>query len=123
MPVDMKRYPANWKAVSQRIRERDGHCCKFCGVPDRAVGYRLPDGQFIEIETHTADDFEADGHKVIRIVLTVAHLSDPDPHNCADENLAALCQRCHNRLDAPMRRRNASATMAAKKAAGMLQLF
>ena len=40
----------------------------------------------------------------VLIVLTVAHL-DHTPENCADENLAALCQRCHNRYDAPNRRR------------------
>ncbi len=37
------------------------------------------------------------------VVLTVAHL-DHQPWNCADENLKAMCQRCHNRYDAPMRR-------------------
>lgn len=37
------------------------------------------------------------------IVLTVAHL-DHDPSNCAEDNLKALCQRCHNRYDAKMRR-------------------
>jgi hypothetical protein len=36
-------------------------------------------------------------------VLTVAHL-DHTPENCADENLKALCQRCHNTYDMPMRR-------------------
>ncbi len=30
--------------------------------------------------------------------------------------LAALCQRCHNRLDAPMRRENAARTRASKQA-------
>lgn len=40
--------------------------------------------------------------KQVKIVLTVAHL-DHTPENCADENLKALCQKCHNRYDAPMR--------------------
>jgi 5-methylcytosine-specific restriction endonuclease McrA len=43
------------------------------------------------------------------VVLTVAHL-DHQPENCADpENMKALCQRCHNRYDAPMRRRGIKA--------------
>ena len=33
------------------------------------------------------------------VVLTAAHL-DHQPENCADENLLAGCQRCHNRYDA-----------------------
>lgn len=35
----------------------------------------------------------------VRVVLTVAHL-DHTPENCARENLLALCQFCHLRLDA-----------------------
>lgn len=31
--------------------------------------------------------------------LTVAHL-DQDPRNCDDDNLVALCQRCHLGYDA-----------------------
>jgi hypothetical protein len=42
-------------------------------------------------------------HRIIRIVLTVAHL-DHTPENCCDDNLKALYQRCHNRYDAAMRR-------------------
>lgn len=43
------------------------------------------------------------GRKIIKIVLTVAHVHDHNPENCDDENLAHLCQRCHNRHDATMR--------------------
>ena len=39
------------------------------------------------------------------VALTVAHL-DHDPANNADDNLAALCQACHNRCDAPKRAQN-----------------
>jgi len=48
------------------------------------------------------------------------YLHDPDPANCADDNLAALCQRCHNRHDAPMRRKNAAQTRRNRKAMGDL---
>jgi hypothetical protein len=48
-------------------------------------------------------------------VLTTAHL-DHQPENCADTNLLAGCERCHNRYDAEHRRRGirerARATMA-----------
>jgi len=48
-------------------------------------------------------------------VLTVAHLGDPSPENCADDNLKAMCQRCHLRYDGPQHRQNAAATRRAKK--------
>jgi hypothetical protein len=55
---------------------------------------------------------------MIKIVLTVAH--HPDPMNCAEENLHALCQKCHNRLDAPMRAKNAARTRRKKRIQAML---
>jgi hypothetical protein len=42
----------------------------------------------------------------IYVVLTTAHL-DRDPANNADENLAALCRRCHLVYDAPHHRQTA----------------
>jgi hypothetical protein len=48
------------------------------------------------------------------VVLTVAHL-DHQPENCADDNLKAMCQRCHNRYDQKHRQRNAAATRRGKK--------
>lgn len=71
-PENKQRYPTDWKQVSQRIRERSGGRCERCG----AVNY----------EPHPIT-----GSKV---VLTVAHL-DHQPENCEDENLKAMCQRCH----------------------------
>lgn len=40
--------------------------------------------------------------------------------NCDETNLASLCQRCHNRLDAPMRAENARQTRRQRKAVGEL---
>jgi len=38
----------------------------------------------------------------IKIVLTIAHMDhDEENHNVEDERLAALCQKCHLRYDAP----------------------
>jgi 5-methylcytosine-specific restriction endonuclease McrA len=105
-------YPSNWKQISLAIRERDGQKCKWCNVPNGAIGYRdelggfhpWPDGMLGEVLS------EEDGYKVIKIVLTVAHLGvdkadgspgdKKDKSDCRDENLAALCQRCHLRYDA-----------------------
>lgn len=84
MPVraeNKARYPKNWKAISLAIRERAGYRCERCGIENG--------------RTHPVT-----GSKVI---LTVAHL-DHQPENCEPGNLLAMCQRCHNNYDAPMRR-------------------
>lgn len=71
------KYPANWPAISNRIRfERAGGKCEWCGAEH---GKPHP-------ETGS------------RVVLTVAHL-DHDPTNCDDKNLKAGCQRCHLAYD------------------------
>jgi 5-methylcytosine-specific restriction endonuclease McrA len=116
MPVDKSRYPADWDAISLRIRERDGWCCKWCGVPHNAVIRRLEDGESYTYYGQYTTKAEWDTKwaratpKLIRVVLTVAHHPDPDPQNCTDANLQSLCQRCHNRVDAPMRAQHAAAT-------------
>jgi hypothetical protein len=79
-PENRSRYPADWRHISARIRERAGNKCEWC-------------------EASNGEPHPVTGSKV---VLTVAHL-DHQPENCADDNLAALCQRCHNRYDAPVR--------------------
>jgi len=45
---------------------------------------------------------------------------DHAPENCADDNLAHLCQRCHNKHDAPMRQSHAAQSRRAGKAIGDL---
>lgn len=86
MPMDRSKYPLNWSQISKRIRfVRAGNCCEWCGV----WNYTVRDG--------------------IKIILTVAHLGiakpDGTPGDKADtmdvreENLAALCQRCHLNFD------------------------
>jgi hypothetical protein len=98
-PENKARYPANWQEIRQHIRERSGDKCEWCGVHNGAIGYRLEDGTFIRAWKNG----DMIGRKLIKIVLTVAHVHDHNPENCADDNLAHLCQRCHNRHDAPMR--------------------
>jgi len=98
MPFKRERYPANWPEISLRIREREGWRCKWCGAEN---GRPHP----------------VTGSKV---VLTVAHLGVPKPdgtpgdkHNkmdVRDENLAALCQRCHLNFDCDEHKQNAART-------------
>ena len=95
------RYPKDWKAISRRIREREGNCCKWCLAPNGETIERRPDGSWFR-HSHTGVCM-GEPCKGVVIVLTTAHL-DHTPENCADDNLASLCQRCHNRYDSKHRR-------------------
>lgn len=121
-PENKALYPTNWKSeIRPRILARAGNCCEKCGVRNHAYGYRGKAGLFVETDaTHSDDDGFEGERRIIRIVLTIAHLHDMNPANCADDNLAALCQRCHNIHDMTMRQANAAATRRAKAAAGDL---
>lgn len=140
MPIraeNRDRYPPDWPAISQRIRERAGQKCEFCGVPNYSLGawhegkwwVAGPKGTGLRDNPRQGENFpcyhgtDADARwmRVTRIVLTVAHL-DHTPENCNDDNLKALCQRCHNRYDAPMRRAGIAERARAAKACGDLFL-
>lgn len=150
MPMDKRRYPADWPAISKRIRERDGNRCKWCGVANGAIVLRDEAGNVVRTWSHLwkrpdceiwhAWDEDADGNQTsmdaifeegerrpVKIVLTVAHLGTAHPdgrpgdkhdkHDCRDENLAALCQRCHLRYDLEDHMRHAAETRKRKRAA------
>jgi hypothetical protein len=97
MPIRKELYPANWNDISLRIRTRAGWKCEWCdaenGKPNPATGSK--------------------------VVLTVAHLNH-DPGDCADSNLASLCQRCHLTYDTEHHRKNAAATRRRKMNTGDL---
>lgn len=63
-------YPTNWKDIAKRIKDNAGWKCERCNEAHRVEG---------------------------AFVLTVHHL-DGNKANCADWNLAALCQRCHLKI-------------------------
>jgi 5-methylcytosine-specific restriction endonuclease McrA len=126
-PENKARYPKDWKQISARIKEREGHKCKFCGLPNYKIIMRIGDCVISISDAELVEAFDiaqrtqVQYRKVlqdmgyVRIVLTVAHL-DHQPENNADENLAALCQRCHNRYDMPHRIANRKITNERKKA-------
>jgi DnaJ-class molecular chaperone len=113
-PENRARYPKEWKAISARIRfERAENMCECsgeCGSEEcQEKGCHAENGK----------PHPLTGSKV---VLTVAHL-DHVPENCGDDNLKAMCQRCHNRYDAPMRRAGIAArARAARAAADLFQI-
>ena len=76
------RYPKDWALRSRFIRHyRAKNRCEWCGSRN---GHAHP----------------VTGSKV---VLTCAHVYDHRPEAASLLNLAALCQRCHNRHDAKER--------------------
>lgn len=104
LPENKKRYPKNWPEIRERILTRAGQirnekgeiiqeaCCEWCKAENHLE--------------HPLWNFY--------VILTVAHM-DHTPENCSDDNLFALCQKCHNRYDAPERAKNRKKRKEAKK--------
>lgn len=102
-------YPKNWKSeIVPRIRARSGNRCECTGQcgKDHKGRCKWKNGDLI-------DNIRA------KIVLTVMHLNH-NPEDCSDENLLHGCQGCHNRYDAPMRRRGIKERRRAQMADGDL---
>lgn len=156
MPIDYSKYPADWHDISRHIRfERAKGRCEQCGAPHGEFIVRSNSNpyHFIVIN-RDLDDYafptttplqitipglpsEYTG-KLVKVILTVHHIgiakpdgSPGDPHDkmdCRDENLIALCQRCHLVADAQLHADNARQTRIETKrklaqAAGQLDLF
>ena len=112
MPFDRSKYPKDWPAISRRIRARSGGRCECmgeCGLHRTTPGPR----RCTELNGEPAKFARG------RVVLTVAHLNH-DPQDCRDENLRALCQRCHLRYDSQLHQKHARATRRSRLAAGEL---
>lgn len=127
-PENKARYPKEWKAIRARILKRAGDCCEWCHVPNKA---RITRGTGEDAETYMdananvwcantgehlgqthMSSYECNG-RWINIVLTIAHL-DHTPENCDDDNLRALCQRCHLKHDREHHAETAKATRRAR---------
>lgn len=143
MPINYKNYPPDWHEISRRIRfERAKGRCEWCGAPngayilrssndpakfiifDMAEGaYLWPDGSPIRM-SEVPEEYE-DGKPLARIVLTVHHAGVPYPDgrpgdradkaDCRDENLVALCQRCHLLADQDIRIKHCRQTRRRRK--------
>lgn len=101
MPIDYKKYPANWKdEIRPRILKRANFKCEECGRKHKSHYTQSNWWQFGELDEFAIKYSIAAGIKIVRIILTIAHL-DQNINNNADENLKALCQKCHLNLDRP----------------------
>lgn len=77
MSWDKTKYPADWPAIARKVKEKAGWRCRWCSKKHNP-----------EVPGDT---------------LTVHHL-DGDPANCDDSNLRALCQRCHLKDEARVKK-------------------
>ena len=154
MPIrksEQARYPADWKAISARIRfERAGGKCECTGQcgdthethatilpPDEPSPPRCNAPHARHVLRHlteswrwvTSDEFEqweARGldpaewaDRAIKVVLTVAHRNHYPP-DCRDENLLAMCNTCHLRMDAVLHMEHGWRKRRERKATGDL---
>lgn len=118
MPVDRRRYPPNWEEISYRIRfvRAGGRCEGSPAYPDCRAEHGKP-------------------HPVTGsiVILTTAHLgvdkpdgSPNDKHDkmdVRDENLKAMCQRCHLYFDIEEHMANAAVTRRRRREqAGQMRL-
>lgn len=133
MPMDLSLYPADWRALSARIRfERAGGRCECLGEckseharPEHPwsapAGYVY--GEARCAKTHLSVLTNARTGRSSRVILTVAHLCACEPL-CGDEtHLKAMCQGCHLLLDVELHQRHARETRAKRRAASNHDLF
>ena len=126
MPIKKELYPANWPEISTATRDRAGNKCESCGVPNHALGVRDRFGawhdlsEFLDPETINQYLFYTWPVKLIKIILTVAHLNQ-NPADNRPENLKCLCQRCHLNHDRPWNVTKIRETWARKRRARIAQ--
>lgn len=138
-----KKYPKNWSRISRRIRfERACGKCEWCAKPHNENvqvgannswagrdgvwrnrrGKRIPGPEPWPKDVWWKTVIRSGHPPEIResvVILQTAHL-DHDPTNCADENLAALCQFCHAEYDAAHRMDSAGISFDLRRGQKML---
>lgn len=80
MPIDYKKYPPEWKTMREMILRRAENKCELCD----------------------AENYKPHWKTGSKVILTIHHI-DYDIDNMHIRNLIALCQRCHLRLDEPLK--------------------
>lgn len=139
-PENLARYPADWPEIRLRILQRARYQCEHPGCTARHNGagwWELHAGVWTFFPLTRAlreAGYQVGGHicvatdqktwwhtaRIIRVILTVAHL-DHTPENCDDDNLRAWCQRHHLAYDRIHHLQTAWMTRRAR--ANTLELF
>lgn len=119
MPINYNDYPSNWKSeIRPAILARANNQCEWCKVPNGALIHRHGKGKDdweLYPEGMEAEAWSLDGKKATKIVLTIAHIHNPDKMDCREENLAALCQKCHLQHDMSHHQANRRKTLEERK--------
>lgn len=112
-PENRDRYPADWPAISERIRftRAQGRCECYGECRRGSHAGRCPN-------VHGQPAYGT-GSKV---VLTVAHLNHA-PEDCSEDNLRAMCQGCHLHYDSDHHKQTAARTRREDLEAHMEPLF
>ena len=119
-PENRDRYPKDWKLRSRFVRfYRSGNRCEWCGVPN-GTPLRMRCCVEPDITDGRPDRCASCGTPVPRVVLTVAHVHDDRPEASSLLNLAALCQKCHNRHDAKARQARRKERLEIERGQGRL---
>ena len=135
MPINYSKYPDNWLTeIRPSVLLRAKNCCEKCLVANYKLILR---GTWNGVNCYQDDDgriFNADNgeymdstylgevhstNKLIKVILTVAHL-DHNIDNNDLENLRAWCQRCHLRHDADFHKANRAVSRKNKK--GLIEI-
>jgi len=82
MPCDYRKYPKDWKWLRIDILARANNKCELCN----------------------AENYKPHWKTKSKVVLTIHHINFNIDDN-RKYNLIALCQRCHNKLDMPYRKK------------------
>lgn len=113
-PENRHRYPTGWELLSARIRfQRADSRCECRG---ECKARPHSDGR-CEAVHGRPNPFTGS-----TVVLTVAHL-DHTPENIDENNLRAMCQRCHLAYDKEEHQAQAARTRAAAATDHMTALF
>lgn len=136
-PCNYQNYHPEWKTkIRPDILKRAKNRCEFClvenhtgvfrGFIDRQEVYQIGDGSVFAYPSGERLLSDRDGayayiepssgnpdQQAVKVVLTIAHLDHDTANNCYS-NLAALCQKCHNRHDSKYRAKNRKETARTK---------
>ena len=119
-PEMRARYPKDWAVRSRFVRfMRARNRCEGCGIANGTVLPMRCCGEPAIGSAHPGRCASC-GTRVPRVVLTTAHVYDHRPEAASLLNLAAWCQKCHNRHDAAMRRAGIRARREAASGQGRL---
>jgi hypothetical protein len=92
-------YPENWAdEIRPSILKRDGYRCKRCGIKHRQNMFKTKSGNWVNIDPDEVQDYRAEGFRVKKVFLQVAHINNIKM-DCNPDNLITLCPEHHLQLD------------------------